>query len=293
MAADGAKWSRLDTELDIPRFFGATAVLDSRIYLMGGVSQIDINTIAVHDTVSVLDTREAVPQWRDDLAAPMPDGVFFSGGAAVPEGANVAMAGKIITCGGFNADDENKAFVYDPAEDTWHESWPVRTQRLLFSSLHLVPKPRGASVWAVGGHSNLFNSNTEIMYLGTDPTGPWVGIRTCPNTIPAGCSLKVGMDLAGNKEATAIDCYVVLEVLGAWYFMTADPYFPYFTTDPAPFFANAPIPEDITYCGPLLEIPLPSDIPSFSGSVYAATLRSGSADLAGGLAWADFAVLGD
>nr|HPQ41770.1 hypothetical protein [bacterium] len=76
----------------------------------------------------------------------------------------------------------------------------------------------------------------------------------------------------------------------AWFFITADPVFPTFTADPLPFFTNAPLPESLTYCGPLFEIPFPADMPALSGTFYAASLSSGTADFAGGFAWADFMV---
>jgi len=292
MAAAGEKWSVLDSELDNPRFFSATAVLDGKIYLMGGLTQITQTSTHTNETVSVLDTTADVPEWEDDVAAPLPEGLFFCAGVAVPQGSNTVYDGKILVAGGMNANQENMSFIYDPTTDTWLNSWPLRTQRLLDSPLCLVPTARGPSVWAVGGFFQTIYANTEVRYLGSDSTAYWIGIRTCPDYIPAGCTLKVAMDIAGDKAATSVDCYVAMEIFGVYYFMIDDPVFPTFTEQPLPFFTDAPIPEDITYCGPLFEFPIPDTIPTFSGTFYAATLISGTGELAGGLSWSAFTISG-
>ncbi len=81
-----------------------------------------------------------------------------------------------------------------------------------------------------------------------------------------------------------------MEVSGAWFFITADPVFPTFSEMAVPLLINAPLPESLTYCGPLFEFPFPTEMPALNGTFYAATLKHGTADLAGGLAWADFQV---
>ncbi|MCD4653426.1 hypothetical protein K8T06_05785, partial [bacterium] len=290
MAPDGSKWSLFDDILDEPRFFAATAVLDGKIYLMGGISQITATEIRAFQKVSVLDTNIASPVWDDNAVEPLPRAIFFNAGIAVPHGANVDHAGKILVCGGMGAAQENIAELYDPVTNTWTETWPLQNQRILTGSIHLVPKPRGASIWVLGGHFGEIYSNTEIYYLGDDPTDSWVGIRTYPETVMPGCSLRVGLDIAGDKAVTSVDCYIAMEVSGAWFFITAEPVFPTFTEQPIPFFANAPLPEDLTYCGPLFEIPLPTDMPAFIGTFYAASLVSGTGDFAGGFASASFIV---
>lgn len=290
MASPGMRWSMLTTELEHPRFFGATAALDGKIYLMGGIDQISQTEVNFHNTVSVLDTSTSTPQWNDTVAAPMPEAVFFCAGVAVPHGANVQSAGKILVSGGITSSNGNVAFWYDPATDTWTNTWPFHSQRCLQGSLFLVPGARGPAVWAAGGHFGVIRADTEIRYLGDNPTDCWVGVRTCPETIPPGCSLRLGFDIAGDTHATPVDCYIAMEVAGAWFFITADPVFPTFTSDPLPFFAGAPLTEDITYCGPLFEIPFPTDMPSLTGTFYTASLVSGTSDFAGGFASAEFVV---
>ncbi|HPQ40971.1 MAG TPA: C25 family cysteine peptidase, partial [bacterium] len=216
MADPGQRWSTLTTTLEKPRFFGATAAMDGRIYLMGGVSQESQTEVYAHTTVSVLDTTAATPAWDDNAAASMPSAMFFNAGAAIPGGANVADAGRILVCAGIDPGGANTAYWYDPATDTWTETWPVQNTRMLTGNIHVVPSPRGASVWIPGGHYQSVYTDTEILHLGNDSTAAWIGIRTYPETVIPGCCLRVGLDLAGDKAMTPIDCYVAMEVAGAW-----------------------------------------------------------------------------
>lgn len=290
MAPAGSRWSMLAAELDEPRFFGGSAVIGDRIYVIGGVTQINANDIIAHSVVSVLDTASDIPVWRDDVAASLPGAVFFNAAVAIPAGANVERAGQILTCGGYNEDFSNGAYWYDPAGNSWTDARPLQNMRLLTRHIHMVPKSRGPSIWVLGGHYDRVFADTEILYLGDDPTDCWTGIRTYPETVMPGCCLRVGLDLAGDKAMTPIDCYIAMEVSGAWFFITADPVFPTFTETPLPLLMNAPLPESLTYCGPLFEFPFPADMPPLDGTFYVATLVHGTADLAGGLAWADFMV---
>lgn len=290
MADAGQRWSTLASTLDNPRFFAATAAMNGKIYLMGGISQVTETEAYGHTTVSVLDTSAEPPVWDDTVVSPMPSAMFFNAGAAIPDGANVAAAGSILVCAGIDTSGGNSAYWYDPIADTWTATRPVQNTRMLTGNIHRVPMARGASIWVCGGHHQWVYSDTEILYLGDDPTDCWMGIRTYPETVVPGCCLRVGLDLAGDNAMTPIDCYLAMEVAGAWFFITADPAFPTFTADPLPFFTNAPIPEDLTYCGPLFEIPFPADMPALNGTFYAASLVSGTAEFAGGFAWADFIV---
>ncbi len=204
MAPAGSRWSVLGSELAIPRFFGATAVVGNSIYLIGGITQINAEDIEMHSTVSILDTSAAVPAWRDDVAAPLPGPMFFNAAVAIPAGANVERAGQILVCGGYDEDFGNSAYWFDPVSDIWTETRPVQNMRLLTSHIHLVPKSRGASIWVSGGHYERVYADTEILYLGDDSTDCWVGVRTYPETVIPGCCLRVGLDLAGDK---AFDTY--------------------------------------------------------------------------------------
>ena len=290
MAEAGSRWSILSTVLDSPRFFAATAVLDNKIYLMGGISQINQEEVILYPDVSVLDTTATAPQWLENSVTPLPEAMFFHAGVAVPRGTNVESAGKIFVCGGGTATNGNVALWYDADTNTWNETWPLQNQRFLYGSLHLIPGARGPAIWTGGGHFGKVYSDTEIRYLGDNPTNCWVGVRTYPETVMPGCSLRMGLDIAGDTAATQVDCYIAMEIAGTFFFMTADPAFPNFTSDPLPLFAGAALPEDLVYCGPLLEIPFPSDLPPITGTFYAASLISGTADFAGGLASASFIV---
>ncbi|MBN2054573.1 hypothetical protein JW905_06610, partial [bacterium] len=295
MASPGQKWEQLDLQVTPPRFFCATAVAGDCIYLMGGVRQIDQSNVTMYDKVVMLDTSAAVPAW-DDSPADLPAPMFYCGGAAVPEGANVPHAGHIFLSGGFGEVFEPACYFYDPAADEWRDFWPPAAIRMVSCQILYVPSARGPELWLPGGYGysdagQEFYANCEVLHLGADSRSPWINIRTNQTVIPGGATLRLGLDIAGDHAADAVDCYIALEVAGAYYFLTAEPYYPNFTEDGLPIFAGAPLGLDFTYSGPLLELPMPDDVPTVPVRFYAATLYSGTADLAGGLAWSDVTIL--
>jgi Peptidase family C25/Kelch motif len=289
MASDGNRWRNMNAPLENARFFGAATASHDVIYLMGGIAQYDEQTVQIFSSVETLDLTSDTPTWTTGTCSPLPEGMCFSGAAAVPDGANVPMAGQIILAGGTNfTGNTAPSYVYDPILNAWASYWPMQIQRMIPSTLPLVPSARGPEIWAVGGHMNTVCANTEILHLGQDPLGSWIGIRTGQEIIPPGCILTTYLDLAGETDSLPVDCYITMEIAGSFYFLTADPFFPNFTADPKPFFANAPLDETFTYSGPLLSIPIPLDMPMIGGTFYAATLYSDSGQLAGGFAWQDF-----
>ena len=294
MADPGSRWSQLNTAMNVPRFSGNAAVLNNKIYLMGGtmvtMGEDQEVTQEFFTTVEVLDLNEPNPQWNDAAAADLPEPLFLFGAAAIPAGANVPLENSIITSRGLPLTESTLSYIYDAATDTWEEFYATTNPRMIRNPLLYVPSPRGPELWLIGGHQQDIYQNSEIFYLGADPFGPWIGVRTNQNGVSPGASLTVSLDIAGDAAATPIDCYLAMETCGLWFFITTDPMFPNFTETPLPLFANAPIPEDITYSGPLIQIPLPADLPPLSGSFYAATLNSTTGELAGGFAWTDFVV---
>ncbi len=294
LAPAGNRWSNLNAELTVPRYSGAAAVIDNKIYTIGGYwAEQDGEDVLeyVHMTVEVLNLSDPNPQWVYGEAADLPEPLIFNGAAAIPAGANVPHAGKIITSHGIRlSTGPEVTYLYDVAANTWESFIPMQITRYNRNPLVYVPSARGPEIWSVGGHFQWVHQNTEIYYLGTEPMAPWIGIRTDLNGIDAGATLHISLDLAGDSDATPVDCYIALEVAGLWFFLSTDPVFPTFTPDPAPFFTNVPLPYDLTYSGPLLQIPMPDSIGSFKGTFYAATLESGTGNLAGGLAWSDFMI---
>ncbi len=295
LAPRGQRWSSMGISMNSPRIFCPTAVYNNKIYAFGGLVMDEENpqySIPLN-TIEILDLSAETPSWNDSAIQPMNDYLFLHSAVVIPAGSNVSMAGKILLAGGY---DTSSCQIYDPEMDTWKDYWSPMSLRALQNQLILVPSPRGPEVWALGSYFQMGvdnTGNTEILHLGDDPEGSWIGIRTNHTFIPGGCNMTVSVDLAGELNPRPIDCYVAMEIAGFWYFLTSDPTYPTFSSQALPLFAGAPLSVDFTYSGPLLQIPIPPDIPSISGAFYAATIYSGTADLAGGFAWTDFYILGN
>ncbi len=289
-AEPGERWTQLDADISPPRFFAATAYLDEKIFLIGGISQIDQDSIRVYDRVDVLDLSDSTPQWNDSAAQDLPKALFFAAGVGIAEGSNVLFENKILVAGGMMMNDDPSAYLYDLQTDSWSPYWPTKLPRMLHSNLLTAPGPRGPAVWMVGGYYELLYGNTAVLQLGPDPEGSWVNIRTFPDTVPDGGRLYIDMDIAGDDAAEPVDCFVAMEVFDEFYFLTADPAFPTFTEEPMSFFSSVPLTKDVVYSGPLLDLDVPPGIPLISGTFYAATVFSDSGELAGGLSWSDFTI---
>lgn len=285
LAAPGQRWRNLEAELQYPRVEPAVAVLDRKIHVLGGM----VMGIP-YPVVEVLDLDEPQPAWSMEGIALLPRMLSYAGAVGIPEGSNSHLAGKILLAGGFGLATYIQSYLYDPATDHWQEYWPLGQDRCLQHALHYVHSPRGPELWAVGGYLYELYPNTEIFRLGSDPRGAHIGIRTDQDVHPAGSTLRVGLDLAGDRPASAVDCYAVMELSGLLYFLTVEPDFPSFTADPVPLFSNTPLPWDTTYSGPLLEVPLPSGMEPVSGTFYAGTFLTGTDEPAGGIAWTEFEV---
>ncbi len=294
MASAGNRWRNLNADLIEPRFFAATALLDNKIYLVGGITQVNSSSVKVRKTVSILDLSAATPEWDKASVSDLPDPLCFCAGTAVSRGSNVPLAGHILVAGGADfTGSVSPGYIYDPDKNAWQTYWPTKVQRLLNTQLLLIPSARGPEAWAFGGFYEDVARNFEIFHLGGDPTGAWINIRTNQGRIPSGCTFRLDIDIAGNPAADSVDCYIAMDLYGEWFFLATDPVFPTFTRDPAPFFSNVPLSEDVTYSGPLLEFPVPEGTSEISGSFYTATILSGTADLCGGLAWTDFTLGGE
>jgi hypothetical protein len=147
-AFDG-RWRSLP-DLPEPRHHAAAAVVDGRLFVLGGFDGSGFNAVS---TVWEL----SGPAWVDRAALPSPVG---SAAAAV-------IDGHIYLVGGV---PEGALFVYDPAEDEWQRLADPSERRE-----HLAAVSFEGELWALGGRwSGDAVSSTEVF----DPsTGLW---RTGP-----------------------------------------------------------------------------------------------------------------
>lgn len=302
-AAEGNRWANLNADLNTARFFSASAVLDGKLYVMGGIYQTDPNYGQVLKNVEVLDLHASPLAWDDAAVPDLPYYLYYGSAIGVPTGLNAKMEDHIIVNAGapFSLSATNydvPCYAYHRETNTWRSYWPNQEYRMLTSQMLLVSQPHGPEVWLIGGYlSNVLgqylSQNCEVLHLGPDSEDHWIGIRANQQLIPSGTTLTLALDFAADPLERALDCYIALEVAGAFYFLTAEPSYPNFTEEALPIFAEAVLPGDFTYSGAILAVPLPDAVPSTPATFYAATLYSGTADLASGLAWYDVTIGND
>jgi N-acetylneuraminic acid mutarotase len=168
---DGERWSEETTlpgeGLNAP----AAALVDRRIYLIGGFGT---TTNVPTDTVRVYDP--AGRRWS--TAAPLPE----------PRGGHAAVVldGKIHVLGGGNSVETLALHsVYDPATDRWSEAAPLPRAKGSVAAVVLDGK-----IWAIGGRSGFDDFGDVDVY---DPaTNKWSPGPAIPPRGTAGAAVLDG-----------------------------------------------------------------------------------------------------
>ena len=110
-----------------PRGAAASAVLNNKIYVMGGWTTQDSAVVEVYDpATNTWSTKAPMPTPRNNLAA-------------------TALNGKIYAIGGWSGTaNTNVVEVYDPTSNTWSSAapLPVATNGLRACLLYTSPSPR-------------------------------------------------------------------------------------------------------------------------------------------------------
>ena len=115
-------WQRL-TDMPTPRLSSETAVVDGKIYVVGGFSWIGIPGVDIKmlKVVEVYDPQTDTWSRKQDM--PTPRRYFGTG----------VVAGKIYAIGGWNDFEEpqrlNQMEVYNPVSDTWGKQADMPTRR--------------------------------------------------------------------------------------------------------------------------------------------------------------------
>ena len=294
-APSGSRWQNMNAPMNHLRGTTCAAALNDTLYVFGGnISQETGGGMRIY-SMEKLDLTADTPQWQA-VADTMPSDFTGSQAIGIPSGMNVSLSGRILLAGTDNPDGRS-TWIYDPDADSWSTGFTNNCSRNIMSPLLLIPSPRGGEIWTTHSYfyvpSNEYirlYRNTEILRLGDSHRENWIGIRTNQDCLTGGCTLTVSLDIAGDDDATPVDCYVAIETGGVFFFLMAEPAFPTMTPDPAPLFTDVPLPVTTCYSGPLMSIPLPTDMSPLTCTFYAATLVSGTAELAGGLAWATVTV---
>lgn len=289
LAEPGSRWMDINAPFNEHRVGTTIAALNHQIYAMGGVVWTGSDYVESL-SIETLDLTMDTPHWvYYEGEAPLR--FAYARAIGIQSGSNVDLENTILITGGYD-EYVNPTWIFRPDDGTWKQTYPTNCNRRMTGPLLYIPSSRGGEIWTTHSYNQSnytqdiwFYCSTEIFHLGSSHRDNWIGIRANQDMLKGGCTLTVNLDISGDDAGTPVDCYVVLETSGIFMFLTTDPLFPTFTLEPFPFFQNAPLPVSTTYCGPLFEIPLPLDIPSLDLTMYAATLHSGTSELAGGLTW--------
>ena len=121
----------------------ASVVLDGKIYTMGGMGAIVLDTVEVYDPQT--------NRWR--RVASMPQGRYLHAAAV--------MGGKIYVTGGYSQKSSvNSVFVYDPQADAW-----TQLASMSYARRNHASTAAGGKLYVFGGYGvNLWLLNTAEVY---------------------------------------------------------------------------------------------------------------------------------
>jgi subtilisin family serine protease len=142
-AAAGSRFST-GPDLNLARSYLASAVVDGKIYAIGG-DTFDGAALIAQTMVEVLDTADPTPAWDDAAAADLPfpcdENRAFGFNTLSPFDyrGTVVVAG----CGQWTAEFA-WSLLYDPATDTWDETFPDLNEARRNHAAAFVPEGEGA-----------------------------------------------------------------------------------------------------------------------------------------------------
>ena len=176
-AAAGLRWTPR-APLPTPRYSLGAAVVDGKVYAVGGLDSGPLATVEMYDPATDTWTpRAAMPTPRFDLGVAALDGKVYAVGGNGPNGqrlrtvevydpttdtwttraplplpraalALAALDGKLYAVGGARAGYQAGVEVYDPATDTWTSRAPLPAGRE-----YLAVVAQGGNLVAVGGYN--------------------------------------------------------------------------------------------------------------------------------------------
>jgi N-acetylneuraminic acid mutarotase len=136
-------WITTGGKLNIPRSEITAAVLNGKIYVIGGLNAAGKNLA----DVEVYD--QGTDKWSNTTIAPLPESRDHAAAAA--------YNGKLYVVGGYDnmRKPSNKLFVYDPANNKWQEGRSMPTVRGALTAAFI-----NGTLYAIGGNStNPLNTN--------------------------------------------------------------------------------------------------------------------------------------
>jgi N-acetylneuraminic acid mutarotase len=177
----------------------ATAALDGKLYVAGGVLDSFLQTLEVYDAVS--DT------WT--IKAPMPTARV--GASAVTISGRIYAVGGQVASNGFCTPTLE---VYDPVTDNWATKAPMPTARCYLAAAAIDGK-----LYAAGGTPNadsgLGLSTLEVYDPATDTWATKASMPT-PRYILAGAAMEGKLYAVGGSNPAGLHQYVTLSALEAY-----------------------------------------------------------------------------
>jgi hypothetical protein len=176
MAASGSMWTRL-TNADLPQGLAYinSAVVDGKIYAIGGAYWDGVSALINVDTVLVLDPAAPDPTWTP--VASLPEACsssrawgFDTGSLYVDPTDMTPLAGKIISGCGFWSTAIQAVYAYTVATNTWEAFPPFLTARRDTAG-ELLPIPGEEALWVWGGYdgTSVNTTTSEYYSLGLIP----------------------------------------------------------------------------------------------------------------------------
>jgi N-acetylneuraminic acid mutarotase len=137
-------WTTTGANLNITRSEITSAILDGKIYVIGGLNATGKN-IAV---VEVYDPD--TDKWSNNTASPLPEQRDHAAAAA--------YNGKLYVVGGYDnmRNPSNKLFIYDLATNKWQEGKPMPTARGALTAAFI-----NGTLYAIGGNSTVPLNTSE------------------------------------------------------------------------------------------------------------------------------------
>jgi len=168
-AASGSRWTRL-TSADLPQGLAyiTTAVVDGKIYAIGGAYWDGVSALINVDTVLVLDPAAPTPTWTPVASLPEVCSSsrawgFDTGSQYVDPSDGTPLAGKIIAGCGVWSTAIQAVYAYTVATNTW-EPFPSLITARRDTAGEFLPLASAPALWLWGGYDATGVGTTTVEY---------------------------------------------------------------------------------------------------------------------------------
>jgi hypothetical protein len=168
-APGGSRWSRL-TNADLPQGLGyiTTAVVDGKIYAIGGAYWDGVSALINVDTAMVLDPAAPNPTWTPIASLPEVCSSsrawgFDTGSLYVDPSDMTPLAGKIIAGCGVWSTAIQAVYAYTVATNIWEPFPPFLTARRDTAG-EFLPLASAPALWVWGGYDGTSVNTTTVEY---------------------------------------------------------------------------------------------------------------------------------